>query len=149
MRRIVSTAMVLATSLIAMPVLAGSISTVTGIAATQPSVLEIACAHCPAPVVKASKSDYQVPTVPSGSQTAEVVDVNGEKKLKRVESWLGGSPVVVYTSASGWATDGSAIVAGALPLQNEIDHDATTAAVDAPQDEKPAPALAGFELRLN
>ncbi|MFN3719679.1 MAG: plant virulence effector HPE1-like domain-containing protein [Rhizobium rhizophilum] len=149
MRRIASTAMILATSMIATPVLAGSISTVTGIAASQPSVLEIDCAHCPAPVVKASKSDYQVPSVPSGSQTAEVVDVNGEKKLKRVESWLGGSPVVVYTSASGWATDGSAIVAGALPLQNEIDHDATTAAVDAPQDEKPAPALAGFELRLN
>ncbi|THV16597.1 plant virulence effector HPE1-like domain-containing protein [Rhizobium rhizophilum] len=149
MRRIASTAMILVTSMIATPVLAGSISIVTGMAASQPSVLEIDCAHCPAPVVKASKSDYQVPTVPSGSQTAEVVDVNGEKKLKRVESWLGGSPVVVYTSASGWATDGSAIVAGALPLQNEIDHDATTAAVDAPQDEKPAPALAGFELRLN
>jgi hypothetical protein len=149
MRRIASTAMILATSMIATPVLAGSISIVTGMAASQPSVLKIDCAHCPAPVVKASKSDYQVPTVPSGSQTAEVVDVNGEKKLKRVESWLGGSPVVVYTSASGWATDGSAIVAGALPLQNEIDHDATTAAVDAPQDEKPAPALAGFELRLN
>ena len=149
MRRIVSTAMIIATSMVAMPAMAGSISTVTGTAATQPSVLEIDCAHCPAPAVKASKSHYEVPTVPSGSQTAEVVDINGEKKLKRVESWLGGSPVVVYTSAAGWATDGATIVAGTSPAINEIDHEATTAAVAVPQDDKPAPALAGFDLRLN
>ncbi|MBU2326136.1 MAG: hypothetical protein KJ755_02070 [Alphaproteobacteria bacterium] len=149
MRRIVSTAMIIATSMFAMPAMAGSISTVTGIATTQPSVLTIDCAHCPAPAMKASKSHYQVPTVPSGSQTAEVVDINGEKRLKRVESWLGGSPVVVYTSAAGWATDGATIVAGASPAINEIDHEATTAAVEVPQDEKPAPALAGFDLRLN
>lgn len=149
MRRIVSTSMIFAATMFAMPAMAGSITTVTGMAATQPSMLDIDCAHCPAPAEKVAKSDYQVPTVPSGSQTAEVVEVNGEKKLKRVESWLGGSPVVVYTSASGWATDGSAIVAGVLPGPTEIDHGATTAAVDAPQDEKPAPALAGFDLRLN
>lgn len=149
MRRILSTSMILATALSALPAMAGSISTVTGMAASQPSVVEIACSTCPALAPKVGKSDYQVPTVAAGSQTAEVVEVNGEKKLKRVESWLGGSPVVVYTSATGWATDGSSIVAGTLSAPNEIDHGATTAAVDSASEEKPAPALAGFELRLN
>lgn len=149
MRRLLSTSMLLATALSAVPAMAGSISTVTGMATTQPSVLDVTCTHCPAPVQKLSKSSYQVPSVPAGSQTAEVVEVEGEKKLKRVESWLGGSPVVVYTSASGWTTDGSTIVAGTSPAQNDIDHGATTAAVDPPSGGKPAPAMAGFELRLN
>ncbi|KPF59759.1 plant virulence effector HPE1-like domain-containing protein [Rhizobium sp. AAP116] len=149
MRFIVSTSMMLAVSALAMPAQAGSISTVTGLSASQPSILTIDCAHCPPPAARVGRTDYQVPTVPSGSQTAEVVDVDGEKKLKRVESWLGGSPVVVYTSATGWATDGSTIVAGGLPAANEIDHGATTAAVDAPVEADKAPALAGFDLRLN
>ncbi len=149
MRFIVSTSMILAVSALAMPAQAGSISTVTGLSASQPSILTIDCAHCPPPAARVGRTDYQVPTVPAGSQTAEVVDVDGEKKLKRVESWLGGSPVVVYTSAAGWATDGSTIVAGGLPAANEIDHGATTAAVDAPAKADKAPALAGFDLRLN
>jgi hypothetical protein len=149
MRRLLSTSMMLATALSAVPTNAGSISSVSGLATAQPSVIEMECANCPAPVQKAGTSNYQVPTVPAGSQTAEVVEVDGEKKLKRVESWLGGSPVVVYTSASGWTTDGSTIVAGTSPAQNEIDHGATTAAVDSPSGNKPAPAMAGFELRLN
>lgn len=149
MRRIVSTSMILAASMLAMPAMAGSILTVTGLATTQPSILDVECDHCPAPEQRIGKSDYTVPAIPAGNQTAEVVDVDGEKKLKRVESWFGGSPVVVYSSAAGWATDGSMVVAGALPAPSEIDHDATTAAVDVPADEKAAPALAGFELRLN
>lgn len=149
MRRIVSISMILAASMLAMPAMAGSILTVTGLATTQPSILDVACNHCPAPEQRIGKSDYTVPAIPVGNQTAEVVDVDGEKKLKRVESWFGGSPVVVYSSAAGWATDGSMVVAGALPAPNEIDHDATTAAVDVPADQNAAPALAGFELRLN
>ncbi len=119
MRRLLSTSMILATALSAVPAMAGSISTVTGLATTQPSVLDVSCTHCPAPVQKVGKSSYQVPSVPAGSQTAEVVEVDGEKKLKRVESWLGGSPVVVYTSASGWTTDGSTIVAGTSPAKTK------------------------------
>ncbi len=149
MRRIVSTSMILAASMLAMPAMAGSILTVTGLATTQPSIVDVECGHCPALEQRIGKSDYTVPAIPAGNQTAEVVDVDGEKKLKRVESWFGGSPVVVYSSAAGWATDGSMVVAGALPAPSEIDHDATTAAVDVPSDEKAAPALAGFELRLN
>ncbi len=153
MRLILSTSMILALSLSAAPVMAGSISTVTGLASTQPSIIQVDCSHCPPPAPKIDRTAYQVPAIPHGNQTAEVVDVDGEQKLKRVESWLGGSPVVVYTSAAGWATDGSTIVAGALPAANEIDHGATTAAVGAPGDAPvgadKAPALAGFDLRLN
>ncbi len=149
MRLILSTSMVLAVSTLAAPAMAGSISTVTGLAPTQPSIVQVDCSECPPPAPRIDGKAYQVPTVPSGSQTAEVVEIDGEKKLKRVESWLGGSPVVVYTSAHGWATNGSAIVAGALPTGDEVDHDATTAAVDASVGAQKTPALAGFELRLN
>lgn len=148
MRRTVSTSMILAASLFAVPAMAGSITTVTGLAASEPSILEITCSHCPPPAADKRKGDYQVPSVPPGSQTAELVEINGEQKLKRVESWLGGSPVVVVTSAQGWTTDGSTIVAGVTPAPNEIDHGATTAAV-APVDSKPVPALAGMDLRLD
>lgn len=149
MRRIVSTSMILAASLIAMPAMGGSITTISGLAESQPSILVVDCADCPALKPEAGKKSYQVPTVPAGSQTAEVVDVDGEKKLKRVESWLGGSPVVLYTSAAGWTTNGSTIIAGALPTASEVDHSATTAAVGLPSEEKVAPVTAGMELRLN
>lgn len=148
MRRIASTSVLLAASMFAMPVMAGSISTLSGLAASNPSILEINCAHCPPPAPRADKSQYQVPTVPSGGQTAEVVEIDGEKKLKRVESWLGGSPVVVYTSAAGWATDGSTIMAGTIAGPSEIDR-GTTAAVEPVAASQTAPPLAGFELRLN
>jgi hypothetical protein len=149
MRRIVSTSMILAASMVAMPAMAGSISTVTGLAATQPSIVELTCTDCPAPEQKVGKSDYTVPAIAVGNQTAEVVDVDGEKKLKRVENWFGGSPVVVYSSAAGWAIDGSMVVASAVTEPSEVDHNTTTAAVDTPTEDKAAPALAGFELRLN
>ena len=149
MRRIVSTSMILAASMVALPAMAGSISTVTGLAATQPSIVELACTDCPAPEQKVGKSDYTVPAIAVGNQTAEVVDVDGEKKLKRVENWFGGSPVVVYSSAAGWAIDGSMVVASAVTEPSEVDHNTTTAAVDTPTEDKAAPALAGFELRLN
>lgn len=149
MRCIVSTSMILAASLIAMPAMAGSITTISGLAESQPSILVVDCPDCPALQPEPGKRDYQVPTVPAGSQTAEVIEVDGEKKLKRVESWLGGSPVVLYTSAAGWTTNGSTIIAGAVPAASEVDHSATTAAVDVTSQEKAAPVMAGMELRLN
>ncbi len=149
MRRMLSTSMILATSLIALPAMAGSISNVTGLSANPQSIISMDCSGCPALAPVDGKRVYQVPTVPTGRQTAELVDVNGEKKMKRVESWLGGSPVVVYTSAEGWTTNGSTIIAGAVQPPSEVDHSATTAAVDAPSEPDSKPALAGMELRLN
>ena len=149
MRRLASTSMILAASLVAMPAMAGSISTIAGLSASQPSIVSIDCAHCPAPAPRLSKSHYEVPAIANGYQAAEVVDIDGEKKLKRVERWFGGSPVVVYSSAAGWATDGSMVVAGTLPAPAAIDHGAMTAAVDTAAGEKPALAFAGFELRLD
>ncbi len=150
MRRFVLTSMILAASAgLAAPVLASSIDLVTGPSTGGTSVMQITCTQCPALKPKVSKGRYTVPTLAAGDQSAEVVDVDGKKQLKRVEKWLGGSPVVIMTSAEGWATKGSIIVASA-PAPDGIDRDATTAAVavvSAP--EGPVPInQAGFELRL-
>ncbi|KQW31490.1 hypothetical protein ASE36_04390 [Rhizobium sp. Root274] len=149
MRRILRTSMILAAVAGATPALASSIDLVSGLATNGSSVVQVTCAHCPALQPKISRNQYQVPSVASGDQSAEVVDVNGQKKLKRVESWLGGSPVVFMTSAEGWATKGSVIVASA-PAPDGVDPSATTAAVanvslpDGPVQINQA----GFELRL-
>lgn len=149
MRRILRTSMILAAVAGATPALASSIDLVSGLATNGSSVIRVTCAQCPALQPKISRNRYQVPTVASGDQFAEVVDVNGQKKLKRVESWLGGSPVVFMTSAEGWATKGSVIVASA-PASDGVDPSATTAAVtnvslpDGPVQINQA----GFELRL-
>jgi hypothetical protein len=146
MRRIILTSMALAAAAGASPALASSIDLVSGLSANGSSVIEVTCAQCPALRPKISKNQYRVPSVAPGDQSAEVVDVDGQKKLKRVESWLGGSPVVFMTSAEGWATKGSVIVASA-PAP---DRSATTAAVanvslpDGPVHMNQA----GFELRL-
>ncbi len=149
MRRFALTSMILAASAGATPALASSVDLVSGLSTGGSSVLQITCTQCPALKPKISRNQYQVPDVASGDQSAEIVDVDGQKKLKRVESWLGGSPVVFMTSADGWATKGSVIVASG-PASDGIDRDATTAAVavvSAP--EGPVPInQASFELRL-
>lgn len=129
------------------PALASSIDFVTGTQAVTTSIVSLSCVDCPAPVEKA-KSSYIVPSVPSGEQTAEIIDVDGTKTLKRVESWLGGSPVVVMTSAEGWAVDGSTILAEAPKVDPGVDTTTTTAAVGPTEGVQTVPAMAGFELRL-
>lgn len=149
MRRFVLTSMILAASAGVTPAFASSIDVISGLSTGGSSVMQVSCAHCPALTPKISRNAYQVPTVASGKQTAEIVDVDGEKKLMRVESWLGGSPVVFMTSADGWTTKGSTIVASA-PASDGIDREATTAAVATVQvPEGPVPInQASFELRL-
>jgi hypothetical protein len=149
MRRIVLTSIILAAAAGAAPAFASSIDFVTGLATGGSSVMQVSCGQCPALKPKISKDAYQVPTVASGEQLAEIVDVDGEKKLKRVESWLGGSPVKFMTSADGWATNGSTIIASA-PAPDGIDRDATTAAVATVSVPQGPLAIdkAGFQLRL-
>jgi hypothetical protein len=149
MRRFVLTTMILAASTGATPAFASSIDLVSGLSTGGSSVLQITCTQCPAPKPKISRNQYQVPNIASGDQSAEIVDVDGKKTLRRVESWLGGSPVVFMTSADGWATKGSVIVASA-PAPDGIDRDATTAAVaDIAPPKGPVPInQASFELRL-
>ncbi|UJW76268.1 plant virulence effector HPE1-like domain-containing protein [Rhizobium sp. SL42] len=147
MRKFLLTAMLLAGT---SPAFASSIEVISGTPTQAHSITAIACPNCPPPQVKKDKHAYQVPTVPSGSQTAEILDVGGEKKLKRIESWLGGSPVVIMSSAEGWSTNGSMVIAGNAPSAGQIDHEATTAAVNVapPADGKLDLDTAGFDLRL-
>jgi hypothetical protein len=147
MRRIVLTSIMLTAVAGATPALASSIELVNGLATGGSSVMQVRCAQCPALKPKVSRNTYQVPTVASGQQLAEIVD--GGKKLKRVESWLGGSPVTIMTSAEGWSTNGSTILASA-PAPDGIDRDATTAAVATVSVPQGPLAIdqAGFELRL-
>ena len=129
------------------PAAASSIEVITGTEAVANSIVTRSCSDCP-PLMQDRKPDYVVPSVPMGQQTAEIVDVDGKKKLKRVESWLGGSPVVVMSNAEGWATDGATIVAEAPRKDMGIDPNATTAAIEPIAPNGSAPATAGFELRL-
>ena len=148
MRRFVLTSMIIVASAGATPVFASSIEFVNGLSTGGSSVTQVTCTQCPALKPKISRNQYQVPSVAPGDQSVAIVDINGEKKLKRVESGLGGSPVVFMTSAEGWATKGSTIVASAP--SDGIDRNATTAAV-APVSIPEGPVVinqAGFELRL-
>jgi hypothetical protein len=149
MRRFVLTSIMLTAAAGATPAFASSIEFVNGLATGGSSVMQVSCAQCPALQPKISRNTYQVPRVASGKQLAEIVDVDGEKKMKRVESWLGGSPVMFMTSADGWATKGSTIIASA-PAPDGIDRDATTAAVATVSVPQGPLAIdqAGFELRL-
>jgi hypothetical protein len=150
MRRIVLTSIMLTAAAGATPAFASSIDLVRGLSTGGSSIVQVGCQQCPALQPKISKDRYIVPTVASGNQFSEVVDVDGEKKMKRVESWLGGSPVVITTSAEGWATKGSIIVASATAADDGIDHDATTAAVAVVSAPEGPLAIneASFELRL-
>ncbi|QLF69569.1 hypothetical protein FE840_008440 [Peteryoungia desertarenae] len=149
MRHLVLTLTLVAT---ASPALASSIEFVTGLEAETRSVITRSCADCPPPVENNTLT-YVVPSLEIGEQSAEVVSVDGEQKIKRIESWLGGSPVVVVTSAKGWETTGSMILARGSKTDLGIDEKATTAAVEpmAPEGivlQGTAPDVAGFELRL-
>ena len=88
----------LATALIlAGPALASSIETV-GVVTSAGSIIVKSCAHCPAPKPVAHRDSYIVPALRTGTQTVQLKDINGEKKVVRTEAWMGGSPVV-YISA--------------------------------------------------
>ncbi|MGX5665340.1 plant virulence effector HPE1-like domain-containing protein [Rhizobium daejeonense] len=133
MRNLVLTSILLAA---AAPAHASSIEVVGPQAAKGNSIIVMSCANCPAPQEVQVKRSYVVPHVAGGKQSAEIIEVNGEKKLKRTEAWMGGSPVVFMSKAEGWATDGS-VVTAAGPQEDGIDAQATTAAVPV---AAPAPA---------
>ncbi len=156
MRNLVLTSIV---ALAAAPAFASSIEVVGADAVKGDSIVVISCADCPVPL-RQEKKTYVVPQVAPGEQAAEIVEINGEKKLKRVESWMGGSPVVFMSTAEGWTTDGSRIAAAA-PQSDGIDTQATTAALPVKADGNAIPAdmtgqgasrpldLTNFQLRLN
>ena len=130
------------------------------------SVVTISCAACPELKSVEAKKDYTVPTLAPGTQTTEIRDIDGEKKLARTEAWLGGSPVVFISKLPlPEARPVVALPAGepqtdtAMTPSDGIDTEATTAAVDTQTPpvaatmtgEAPAPAplnVNSFDLRL-
>lgn len=155
MRHLVLTAAVL---VLAGPALASSIEIVGSNPAKGASIVTVSCAHCPALKPVEDKYAYKVPSIAPGTQAAEIVEIDGEAKLRRTEAWLGGSPVVFVSKAEGWTTNGSVIAAAAVRPADGIDVNATTAAV--PVGAVGAAKMAGavqtkpldltsFELRLH
>lgn len=152
MRHLVLTAAVL---VLAGPALASSIEIVGSTPAKGASIVTVSCAHCPALKPAEDKYAYKVPSIAPGTQAAEIVEIDGEAKLRRTEAWLGGSPVVFVSKAEGWTTNGSVIAAAAVRPADGIDVNATTAAVPAGPAKmagavhiKPLD-LTSFELRLH
>jgi hypothetical protein len=75
---------------------AGSIDVIgTGDGSTR-SIEKITCTGCVARVAKKAEPVLQLAP---GTQTFEIREVNGVKKLYRTEAWLGGSPVVHVSKA--------------------------------------------------
>ncbi|HCL64334.1 MAG TPA: hypothetical protein DIC56_05700 [Rhizobium sp.] len=164
MRRfILTTAVILAGG----PAMASSIEVVGSVpVSNSPSIVVMSCGDCPIEAKK-EKPSYIVPTLGPVEQKAEIIELDGEKKLFRTEAWMGGSPVVFVSKADGWATDGTMVTASAASatpgLSDGIDLEATTAAVVTNAGVAPASAamssdagasgktldLSGFELRLN
>lgn len=162
MRRYLMTVIVLAT---AGPALASSIEHVTANATAGGSVQSTSCRDCPALKDPAeTRKSYIVPTLKAGTQTIQLREINGVRKLVRTESWLGGSPVVFINKAPADTANATltAPEAGEKPGSGDgIDSAATTAAV-AGMTRQPAPPAtggdtaaitpldtSGFELRRN
>ncbi|PPJ47577.1 hypothetical protein C0075_18730 [Rhizobium sp. KAs_5_22] len=143
------------------PALASSIEIVGPAPAKGASILVVNCTTCPPLKAVEDKKAYKVPQIAPGTQAAEIVEMDGEAKLRRTESWLGGSPVVFISKAEGWSTDGSVIAAAAIGPDDGIDVNATTAAVSGGAAGAPVKAMlvgpAGpkpldvttYDLRLN
>lgn len=123
------------------PALASSIEIVGPAPAKGTSILVVNCTTCPPLKVVEDKKAYKVPQIPPGTQAAEIVEIDGESKLRRTESWLGGSPVVFISKAEGWSTDGSVIAAAASVPADGIDVNATTAAVPGGAAAVPSKAM--------
>ncbi len=112
----------LATALIlAGPALASSIETV-GVTTKAGSIVVKSCADCPAPEPVVHRDSYIVPALRTGTQTIELKDINGEKKVVRTEAWMGGSPVVYISNP---------------PKQDETAQPATTAPATKPATAVP------------
>ncbi|RWX77174.1 hypothetical protein EPK99_16125 [Neorhizobium lilium] len=140
-----------------------SITTLSGTPANVPSIIQQHCTDCPAPTPKVDRSTYHVPSLASGTQTTEIRDIKGEKKIVRTEAWLGGSPVIYISKLPDWEKDDTAL-AGVRPPAGRLDEksldkvaspadgidlNATTSAVDATSaSQSGALALDHFDLRL-
>ncbi len=98
---------------VAGPALASSIDKV-GVVTRAGSIVVKSCTDCPAPKPVERHDTYLVPALKSGTQTVELKDINGQKKMVRTEAWMGGSPVV-YISAPPQPDGAPPVVAAPEP----------------------------------
>lgn len=117
------------------PAFASSIES-AGIKAGAGSIIVKSCDHCPASGAKPKRSAYIVPELKPGTQTVEIREINGEKKLVRTEAWLGGSPVVYVSKAP------EAETAAAPAIATPVAASAITEAAASPQKADMIPATA-------
>jgi hypothetical protein len=147
------------------PAFSASITNLGGTPDVAPSVVHSRCDNCPAPTPPADRSTYTVPSLQTGTQRTEVLDIGGEKKRFRTESWLGGSPVVIVSKLQDWekgsstlagvqpsAPDSAAPAVPPAPPSDGVDLSATTSAVAGEQAVASAKGTAlpmeQFNLRL-
>ncbi len=118
------------------------------------------CDDCP-PLLDRSdrKGAYRVPELAAGVQSVSIMEIDGEKKIVRTESWMGGSPVVYISKVPDWMTaehlqtairSGNAAsiesqVEDALEASDTIDFSARTGAVS---DDDKARSFDDLPLRL-
>ena len=105
------------------------------------SIVVKSCGHCPASEAKAKRGAYVVPALKPGTQTVEIREINGEKKLVRTEAWLGGSPVVYVSKAPDTETAATpAITTPAAPVSASMT--GTEVQAVTPRKADLAPAIA-------
>ena len=127
MRRIILSLALLMAGQSAMASSIEPIAQMTGTGAD--SIVTKSCADCPP--LAAPKKTYIVPDLTPGTQKVELRDINGERKVARIEAWMGGSPVVIMSkptaetlAAAGLQGDGidlSATTAIAAPKPLDLD----------------------------
>lgn len=108
------------------------------------SVTTETCTDCP-PLVKRDKYSYVVPSLQNGPQSTKVEKINGQDKIVRTETWMGGSPVVFISKATPQALASLGLPGDGIDRKNQ------TAAIskdDAPETSQPLD-MDGFTLRLN
>lgn len=110
------------------------------------SIITERCDHCPALSKPVKKNAYIVPELKEGTQITEIRDINGQKKVARIEAWMGGSPVTFISKATP-----EALAAAGAPTDG-LDLTATAAVTPDNKPAVPAPRplnVTGFELRLD
>ncbi len=65
------------------------------------SMVSIACETCP-PLKTSDESSYKVPVLRGTVQSVSLMEIDGQKKIVRTDTWMGGSPVVHISKVPDW-----------------------------------------------
>lgn len=147
MRKLLFAALLAST---AVPASAASIQEIHTAVTTEGSIMTIACPDCQARPVE-DKRNYKVPTLAEGVATMAIVDKDGTQEVKRVDRFLGGSPVVTYSQAQAPLVEQIRDANRKLAEAKLAARNAELAALDdrlstiLPPDARPSTAFAGID----